>query len=128
MTSKLIDRYAVCAKLLQLCPTLCNSMDCSPPGCSVHGILQARKLEWVAVPSSRSSQPKIKHTSLTSTARAGRFFTTSATWEVPYIQVFNLKNLNYMQMRTTELIFKYQIHQIYIKYIKYIIKVSFQCD
>ena len=37
------------AKLLQLRPTLCNPMDCSPPGSSVHGILQARKLEWVAI-------------------------------------------------------------------------------
>ena len=36
----------------QSCPTLCNSMDCSPPGSSVHGILQARILEWVAMPSS----------------------------------------------------------------------------
>ena len=36
------------AKSLQLCPTLCNPMDCSPPGSSVHGILQARILEWVA--------------------------------------------------------------------------------
>ena len=44
------------AKLLQLSfPTLCNLMDCSPPGPSVHGILQARKLEWVALPSSRGS-------------------------------------------------------------------------
>ena len=34
----------------QLCPTLCNPMDCSPPGSSVHGILQARILEWVAMP------------------------------------------------------------------------------
>ena len=31
----------------QLCLTLCNPMDCSPPGCSVHGILQTRILEWV---------------------------------------------------------------------------------
>ena len=47
------------AKPLQSCPTLCNSMDCSPPGSSVHGILQARVLEWVAMPSSReSSQPR----------------------------------------------------------------------
>ena len=46
-------------KSLQLCPTLCNPMDCSPPGSSVHGILQARILEWVAMPSSRgSSQPR----------------------------------------------------------------------
>ena len=40
------------------CVRLCNSMDCSPPGSSIHGILQARILEWVALPSSRgSSQP-----------------------------------------------------------------------
>ena len=41
--------------MLQLCPSLCNSMDCSPPGSSVHGILQARILEWVAMLSSRAS-------------------------------------------------------------------------
>ena len=46
-------------KLLQLCLTLCDPMDCSLPGFSVHGILQARILEWVAFPSSRgSSQPR----------------------------------------------------------------------
>ena len=38
------------AKSFQLCLTLCNLMDCSPPGFSVHGILQARILEWVAIP------------------------------------------------------------------------------
>ena len=43
------------AKLLQSCPTLCNPMDCSPPGSSVHRILQARILEWVALPFSRGS-------------------------------------------------------------------------
>ena len=43
------------AKSLQSCPTLCNATDCSPPGSSVHGILQARTLEWVAVPFSRGS-------------------------------------------------------------------------
>ena len=47
------------AKSLQSCPTLCNPMDCNPPGSSVHGILQARKLEWVAIPFSRgSSRPR----------------------------------------------------------------------
>ena len=41
---------------LQSCPILCNPTDlCSPPGSSVHGILQARILEWAAVPSSRAS-------------------------------------------------------------------------
>ena len=40
-------------------PALCNPMECSPPGSSVHGILQARILEWVTMPSSRgSSQPR----------------------------------------------------------------------
>ena len=39
----------------QLCPTLCDPMDCSPPGFSVHGILQARILEWVAISFSRGS-------------------------------------------------------------------------
>ena len=36
---------------VKLGPTLCDPMDCSPPGSSVHGILQARILEWVAIPS-----------------------------------------------------------------------------
>ena len=49
----------VCAQLLQLCPTLCDPMDCSPPGSSVQEILQARILEWVAISYSRgSSWPK----------------------------------------------------------------------
>ena len=43
------------AKLLQLCPTLCNPRDCSLPGSSIHGILQARTLDWVTMPSSRGS-------------------------------------------------------------------------
>ena len=40
---------------LQPCPTFCDTMDCSPPGSSVRGILQARILEWVAISSSRGS-------------------------------------------------------------------------
>ena len=61
----------------QSCLTLWDPMDCSPPGSSVRGILQARTLEWVAVPSSGgSSQPKHRtHMSCT----AGRFSTVSAT-------------------------------------------------
>ena len=43
------------AKSLQSCPTLCDRMDCSPAGSSFHGILQARILEWIAMPSSRGS-------------------------------------------------------------------------
>ena len=49
----------VCAKSLQECLTLCDPMDCSPPGSSVHGIFQASILEWIAISSSRgSSQPR----------------------------------------------------------------------
>ena len=49
----------VCAKLLQSCLTPCDAMDCSPPGSSVHGILQARIPEWVAMPFPRgSSKPR----------------------------------------------------------------------
>ena len=40
---------AAAAKSLQSCPTLCNPIDCSPPGSPVPGILQARTLEWVAI-------------------------------------------------------------------------------
>ena len=41
----------------QSCCTLCDPMDCSPPGSSVHGILQAKILEWVAISFSRASSP-----------------------------------------------------------------------
>ena len=45
----------------QSCPTVCDPMDCSPPGSSVHGLLQARILEWAALSSSRgSSQPRYR--------------------------------------------------------------------
>ena len=50
--NKYDNRY-VHAKLLQLCSTLCDSMDCSPPGSSVHDILQIRILEWAAMAFSR---------------------------------------------------------------------------
>ena len=56
---KLSPLMFVHAKSLQLCLTLCEPMDYSPPGSSVHGILQVRILEWAAMPSSRaSSQPR----------------------------------------------------------------------
>ena len=51
----LLDCACMNAKSLQSCLTLCDPMDCSPSGSSVHGILQARILEWVSRPSSRGS-------------------------------------------------------------------------
>ena len=50
-----INYAAAAAQSLQLCPSLWSPMDCSQPGSSVHGILQARILEGAAVPSSRGS-------------------------------------------------------------------------
>ena len=46
-----------CCSVAKSCPTLCNPMDCSQPGSSDHGILRARILEWVAMPSSQGSFP-----------------------------------------------------------------------
>ena len=67
-------------------------MDCSPPGSSARGILQARTLKWVAISSSRtSSDSGIQPMSLMSPALAGRFFTTSASWEVPNFIPLTLK-------------------------------------
>ena len=62
--------------------TLCDPMDHSPPGSSVHGILQARILEWVAMPSPGDlPDPEIKPETLMSPALTGRFFNTSTTWK-----------------------------------------------
>ena len=64
----------VCAHSLQSWPTLCDPVDCSPPGSCVHGLLQARILEWVAMPSSRGSSWPRDHSCISCTAC--RFFTT----------------------------------------------------
>ena len=70
------------AKLLQLCLTLCDPMDYSPPGSSVLGILQARILEWVTISSSRgSAQPRDQTRISYVCCIGGRFFITSATWK-----------------------------------------------
>ena len=53
------DSHGTLAERLQPCPALCDPMDCGPPGSSVRGISKARRLEWVAISSSRgSSQPR----------------------------------------------------------------------
>ena len=57
--NKSVSKLCMHAKLLQSCPTLCDSMGYSSPGSSVHEILQARIWEWVAIPLCRgSSQPR----------------------------------------------------------------------
>ena len=63
----------VCVLVIQSCLTLCNPMNYAPPDFSVHGILQARILEWIAIPFSRgSSQPRDR---ILVSCIAGRFFT-----------------------------------------------------
>ena len=73
-SSKILFYYCCCCLVTQSCPTLCDPMNCSPPASSVHGILQARILEWVALSFSRgSSQPRDwTHVS----CLAGGFFTS----------------------------------------------------
>ena len=69
----------VCVCVAQLCPTLYDPMDCSLPGSFVHGILQARILEWVAIPFSGGSSWPRDWTWVS--CIAGRFFTIWATRE-----------------------------------------------
>ena len=69
------------AKLLQSCPVLCNPMNCSLPGSSVHGILQARVLEWLPCPPLGDLSDLGIESCLMCPALAGEFFTTSSTWE-----------------------------------------------
>ena len=70
----------VCVLVTQLCLTLCNPIDCSLQGSSVHGILQARILEWVGLPfppPGHLPDPGIEPESLASPALTGRFSATA---------------------------------------------------
>ena len=71
--------YAIESEVARLCPTLCDPMDCSLPGSSVHRIFQARVLDWVAIAFSRGSSPPRDRTQVSLTA--GRFFTSWAPRE-----------------------------------------------
>ena len=75
----LLVKWIVKVTVAQPCLTLCNPMDCSLPGSSVHGILQARILEWLAIPFSRGSSQTRDWTQVSRIA--GRFYTVWATRE-----------------------------------------------
>ena len=78
MTKNVSRHCQICpvCLIIQPCPTLCNPMDYSLPGSSVHGILQARILEWVAISSSRGFSWPRDQTSVSSVSCiAGWFFT-----------------------------------------------------
>ena len=80
-------------------------MDCSPPGSSVHGILQARILEWVAIPSSRgSSNPGIEPASFISPALAGIFITTSA---FRLAEIMSLMIKHHLEPKRMRLVYPY---------------------
>ena len=77
---------------LQSCPTLCLPKDCSPLGLSVHGILQARILEWVAMSSSRGSSLSRDWTLISYVSCTGRWVLYHwATWEAPDPTTHDLK-------------------------------------
>ena len=93
--------WYVHAKSLQSYLTLWDPMDCSLPGSSVHGVLQARILEWVALQGNLCN-PGIKRTSLTSSALAGGFFTTSTTWDVLFVVAMFYKITTNTELANTE--------------------------
>ena len=74
------QQYVACSDA-QSCLTLCDPVDCSPPGSSVHGISQARMLEWVVISFSRGSFQLRNQARVSSLA--GGLFTTSFRWETP---------------------------------------------
>ena len=73
-----IHTHTTTTKSLQSCPTLCDPMDCSLPGFSVHGILQARTLEWVAISFSSAWKWKVKVNSLS------RVWLLATPWTAAY--------------------------------------------
>ena len=82
----------------QLCPTLCDPIDCSPPGFSIHGIFRVRILEWVTISFCRgSSQPRIEPASLVSLALAGGFLITGATWEAPLLGKYLILSFTFIK-------------------------------
>ena len=88
------------ALVAQSCPTLCNPMGCSLPGSSVCEILQARILEWVAMPSPPGDLPDLGIEPVSRIpVLVGGFFTTSATWEAPWVWYQYIFIRDYLQNR-----------------------------
>ena len=82
--------YIVMCLVAQSCSTLCDPLDCRLPGSSVHGILQARILEWAAVPSDRGSSQSGDQTQVSYIV--GRFFTSWVTKKAQLWGAFILGN------------------------------------
>ena len=98
---KFILELCVHDKLIQSCPTLCNPVDCSPPGSSIRF---SRQTSWRGLqslpPGDLLTQGSNPH--LMSPAMAGEFFTNSATWEAPecfYMQTKDTSNANWVKFK-----------------------------
>ena len=87
------------SEVAQSCPTLCDPVDCSPPGSSVHGIPLARILELVAMPSSRgSSQPRNSNHVSCGCCTASRFFIAEPSGKPQTPWYFSLKNSHFQNL------------------------------
>ena len=84
-----VIRTTAAAKSLQSCPTLCDPMDCSLPGFSVHGILQARTLEWVTISFSNAWKWKVKVKSLSCVRHVATPWT--AAYQAPSSMGFSMQ-------------------------------------
>ena len=92
LAAKLFSFSGMHAKSLHSCTTLCDPMDCSPPGSSVHK--DSRQEYWdelLCSPPGDPPNPGIELESLKSLALAGRFFSTSTIWEGPFILLHHFK-------------------------------------
>ena len=100
---------SIYAKLLQSCLTLCDPMDCSPPVSSVHGVLQARILEWIAISFSRGSSQPRDRTHISHVSCICRWVPSSTTREAP-ISVWLCPNpgLTNSLLRDPSFLVKYQ--------------------
>ena len=120
MDSFLHKYMYTCAKSLQSCLTLWDPMECSLPGSSVHGILQARILEWVSVPSSTgSAQPKL--VSPACPALAG-----CTTWEAPYVYIHAHKCIHIVIHIHIYMYVYVKYSYTYIKYTLYMYNYTLQ--
>ena len=84
--------YSFVCVSTQLCLILCDPLDCSPPGFSVHGVLQARILEWVAISFSRGSSRPRDQTPISCISYIGKWILYHcATWEAVCILLTGIK-------------------------------------
>ena len=76
-----------CVLVTQSCPALCDTMDCNPPGSSVHGILQARMLEWVAISFSSNAGDRVQSLGQEDPLeKAMAVHSSILAWEIPWTE------------------------------------------